>query len=65
MAVAADSAEASGRLAAAMPQYEALVVQPHDAAHPAWLAEPALSARVQFLCSMLAPCARHLPEASP
>lgn len=43
-----------------MPQYDAFAARPRGAVQPAWLADPALAARVQFLCSMLTPCARHL-----
>ena len=60
LAAVATDVDASRRLAAAVPQYEALAAQPHGAAQPAWLANLALAARVQFLCSMLAPCTRHL-----
>ena len=45
-----------------MPEYTALAAWPRGASQPAWLADPALAARVQFLCAMLAPCAQHLPE---
>jgi hypothetical protein len=62
LAAAAASAEASRRLAAAVPGYEALAAWPAGASQPAWLADPALAARVQFLCSMLAPCARQLQQ---
>lgn len=65
LAAAADAAVASRRLAAAMPEYEALAARPPGASQPAWLGDPALAARVQFLCNMLAPCARNLSEVAP
>lgn len=62
LAATATSAEASRRLAAAVPEYEAAVAASPGMLQPAWLANPALAARVQFLSSMLAPCASQLAQ---
>lgn len=45
-----------------MPEYGALAAAPAPGVQPAWLADPALGARAQFMCSVLATCAQRLPQ---
>jgi len=58
----AGSDACSRRLAAATPEYGALAAVVAPGVQPAWLADPALGARAQFLCSVLATCAQRLPQ---